>query len=61
MEGTIWLFVVLTILLFAVGVVVAGLHRRHLGADQTSRHCPQCETPMSLRRVSLSSLWDENK
>jgi len=62
MDGKIWLFLALVIALVAVGVVLVG-RRRRPGADQTSRHCPRCETPMSLRRapilesLTLRGLW----
>jgi len=52
MDGIIWLFLALLIVLMAVGVVVA-VPRRPAGINPKSRHCSRCQTPMSLRRVSL--------
>jgi ribosomal protein L37AE/L43A len=53
MDRFIWLLLALYTLLLAFSVVAATLRRRRLGVDQTTRHCPHCETPMSMRRVSL--------
>jgi hypothetical protein len=52
MDGKIWFFLALVLALVAVSVMQAG-RRRRSWADQASRHCPHCETPMSLRRVSI--------
>jgi len=52
MDGIIWLFSALIVALVALGVVLAGLRRRPSEVNNSS-HCPNCETPMSLRRVSL--------
>jgi hypothetical protein len=52
MDGIIWLFLALLIVLMAVGVVVA-VPRRAPGIDPKFHHCSRCQTPMSLRRVSL--------
>jgi hypothetical protein len=51
MDGKIWFFLALVVAWVAVTVMLA--RRRRLAADQESRHCPHCETPMSLRRVSI--------
>lgn len=53
MDGIIWLLVAPAVALAVLAAVLVRLHRRSLGADQTSRHCPHCETPISMRRVSL--------
>jgi len=52
MEGFIWLFIALITPLAVFGVVAATVRRREIDVDQT-RHCPHCETPMSMRRNSL--------
>jgi ribosomal protein L37AE/L43A len=52
MDGILGIFLALLIALVAVGVVLAG-RRRPSGINPTSRHCTRCQTPMSLRRVSL--------
>jgi hypothetical protein len=51
MEGIVWLFPAL--ILVAVCVLLAGLRRRPPAIEQNSTRCTNCETPMSLRRVSL--------
>jgi hypothetical protein len=50
MDGIAWLFPVLSVALLAFGIVGTVLRGRRVGVDQ--RHCPHCETPMSMRRVS---------
>jgi hypothetical protein len=50
MDGRGWLSLVL--ILVVVGFALAGLRRRRFAAEQGSRHCPHCDTPMSMRRVS---------
>jgi len=52
MDGVFWLFLALTVALAAAGVIVAGRPWRPSGVKK-SGHCPNCETPMSLRRVSI--------
>ena len=52
MDGVIWFFLALTAALATVGAVVAARRRRPFGVRKSS-HCPNCETPMSLRRVSI--------
>jgi rubredoxin len=52
MDGVIWLCLALTVAFVTVGAVVAGGRRRLFGLKKSS-HCPNCETPMSLRRVSI--------
>jgi hypothetical protein len=51
MDGIIWLVLGLTVALVAVGVVLAG--RRRLSRVHSPHHCSICQTPMSLRRVSI--------
>jgi ribosomal protein L37AE/L43A len=53
MDGIIWLYLAQVVALVVLSVVVIGLRRRRLEPDLTSRHCPHCETPMSMRRVSF--------
>jgi hypothetical protein len=50
MEGISWFFLALVVALIALGMV-AGLRRRPLGINP-ARHCSNCRTPMSMRRVS---------
>ena len=55
MEGIILLFLILLVgALIPLGMV-AGFGRKRLGVNPP-RHCSNCETPMSLRRVSLLQL-----
>jgi hypothetical protein len=51
MEGIILL--TLLVALVAIGVLVAGRRGRVRSVEQNSRRCSSCQTPMSLRRVSL--------
>jgi DNA-directed RNA polymerase subunit RPC12/RpoP len=53
MEGTIWLFLALPVALVALGAVLAGIRRRPPSVEDNPGHCSSCETPMSLRRVSI--------
>jgi ribosomal protein L37AE/L43A len=53
MDGIIWLFLALIVALVALGAVLAGLRRRPPSVEQNPGRCTSCETPMSLRRVSL--------
>jgi ribosomal protein L37AE/L43A len=53
MEGFIWLFLALIVALVALGAVLAGLRRRPRSVEQIPGRCTSCETPMSLRRVSI--------
>jgi hypothetical protein len=53
MDGMVWLFPAFILASVAFGVVVAGLRRRLSGLDLNVRHCSNCQTPMSLRRVSI--------
>jgi ribosomal protein L37AE/L43A len=50
MKDIIWLFLALVALL-ALGIV-ARLRRLPSGVDPP-RHCSSCQTPMSMRRVSI--------
>jgi predicted RNA-binding Zn-ribbon protein involved in translation (DUF1610 family) len=52
MEGIIWFFLVLMVALVALSVMLAGLRRRQPSMEEPAR-CTSCETPMSLRRVSI--------
>ena len=52
MDGVIWLFLSFSAALATVAAVVAARRRRPFGFKKSS-HCPNCETPMSLRRVSI--------
>jgi hypothetical protein len=52
MDGIARPFLGLVVVLVFALMVAALLRRRRLGADRTSTHCPHCETPMSMRRVS---------
>jgi hypothetical protein len=52
MDGIIWLFPALIIALVALALLVVALRRRPSGPNP-QHHCSSCETPMSLRRVSL--------
>jgi ribosomal protein L37AE/L43A len=53
MEGIIWLFLAQVVALAVLAVVLAALRRRPSGVDPKPRHCSNCQTPMSLRRVSI--------
>jgi ribosomal protein L37AE/L43A len=53
MEDIVWLLLALIVVLVALGVVLARLRRWSTEINLNPRHCPNCETPMSLRRVSL--------
>jgi DNA-directed RNA polymerase subunit RPC12/RpoP len=53
MDGIIWFFLALAVALIAVGVVAAGRRRRVRSLEQDLKRCAHCETPMSMRRVSL--------
>jgi hypothetical protein len=58
MDGIIWVFLVLFVALVAFGVVAVTLRRRQSGVDPHLTHCSNCQTPMSLRRVSwIKSLF----
>jgi hypothetical protein len=46
------LFLGLLVTLATVGAVAVG-RRRSSGVNANPRHCANCQTPMSLRRVSL--------
>jgi predicted RNA-binding Zn-ribbon protein involved in translation (DUF1610 family) len=53
MEDIIWLFLALPVALVALGAVLAGLRRRAPSMEHDPARCTSCETPMSLRRVSI--------
>jgi hypothetical protein len=53
MEDIIWLFLALIVALITLGVVLAGLRRRAPSVEQSPGRSTSCETPMSLRRVSI--------
>jgi hypothetical protein len=52
MHGVIWVFLALLVPMIALRMV-SGLRRWPSGVDPMSRHCSNCRTPMSPRRVSL--------
>jgi ribosomal protein L37AE/L43A len=52
MDGIIWLFIAKVMALVVLGVVIVGLRRGRF-AVQKSSHCPNCQSPMSMRRVSI--------
>jgi hypothetical protein len=52
MDGINWLFLALLVVLMMVGVMT-GWRGPGRSVDQNLKRCPNCETPMSLRRVSL--------
>jgi hypothetical protein len=54
MDAIVWLFPAL--ILVAVCVLLAGLRRRSPAIEQNSTRT-SCETPISLRRVSLFQSW----
>jgi transposase-like protein len=51
MDGIIWLFLTLITAIAALAMMLEALRRRSSGVKK-SGHCPNCETPMSMRRVS---------
>lgn len=51
MDGIIWLFLALLVAL--VTVCVALRDRRKHSVEPIPRQCANCETPMSLRRISF--------
>jgi hypothetical protein len=51
MEGINWLY--LALILVAVCFVLVGLRRRAPSMEHDPARCTSCETPMSLRRVSI--------
>jgi DNA-directed RNA polymerase subunit RPC12/RpoP len=53
MEGVIWLFPALVLALICLAVVLAGIRPRPPSVSQSPGQCSNCETPMSLRRVSV--------
>jgi ribosomal protein L37AE/L43A len=53
MDGIIWLFLALIVALVALGAVLVGLRRRPPSIEHDPARCTSCETPMSLRRVSI--------
>jgi hypothetical protein len=53
MDGIICLFLALIVALVALRVLLAGLRRRPPSMEHNPARCTSCETPMSLRRVSL--------
>jgi hypothetical protein len=48
MDGIIWLFIAKVMALVVLGVVIVGLRRGRF-AVQKSSHCPNCQSPMSMR------------
>jgi hypothetical protein len=53
MDVIIWRFSALIIGLAVLALVLVALRRRPSGPNPQLRHCSSCQTPMSLRRVSL--------
>jgi uncharacterized protein with PIN domain len=53
MEDIIWLCAALIAALVAVAVVVARFRHRPQSIERNPGRCSSCETPMSLRRVSI--------
>jgi len=53
MDGIFWLFLAFLVALVALGAVLAGLRRRAPSMEHAPARCTSCETPMSLRRVSI--------
>jgi DNA-directed RNA polymerase subunit RPC12/RpoP len=59
----IWTYLIPIIVFVAFGTVLAGLGRRQPSMGHDPARCTNCETPMSLRRVSifesptLRSMW----
>jgi hypothetical protein len=53
MDGIFWLFLAQVFALVILGVVLVGLRRRPSGVDPKPQLCSSCQTPMSLRRISI--------
>jgi hypothetical protein len=53
MDRMVWLFLAEVVALAALALVLTGMRQWRLRTDQRSRHCPHCDTPMSMRRISL--------
>ena len=53
MDGIVRLVSALTLAVVVLAMVLVVLRRRPSGPDPQLRHCSNCRTPMSLRRVSL--------
>jgi predicted RNA-binding Zn-ribbon protein involved in translation (DUF1610 family) len=53
MEGVAWLYLASIIVFFALGALLVSAHRRRLAVNPKPDRCSSCETPMSLRRVSI--------
>jgi uncharacterized iron-regulated membrane protein len=62
MDGSIWLYLAEVVALAVGAAIVVGLRRP--SALEKSRPCPNCQTPMSMRRVSwfrthlLFGVWE---
>jgi ribosomal protein L37AE/L43A len=52
MEDIVWLLLALIVVL-ALGMALARFRRSSTEIILNPRPCPSCETPMSLRRVSI--------
>jgi DNA-directed RNA polymerase subunit RPC12/RpoP len=52
MDGMVWLYLAQIVAFAVLAVVVVGL-RRWPSVAKKSSHCTHCQTPMSMRRVSL--------
>jgi hypothetical protein len=53
MDRIIWLFLAFVAVLAALVVVLAGIRARPRSVENNPGHCSNCETPMSLRPVSV--------
>jgi hypothetical protein len=53
MEGVAWLYLASIIVFFALGALLVSARRRRLAVILKPGRCSSCETPMSLRRVSI--------
>jgi hypothetical protein len=53
MEDIVWLLLALIVVLLALGMALVRFRRSSTEINLNPRQCPSCETPMSLRRVSI--------
>jgi ribosomal protein L37AE/L43A len=53
MEGVAWLYLASIVVFFALGALLVSARRRRLAVILKPDRCSNCETPMSLRRVSI--------
>jgi hypothetical protein len=52
MEDIVWFLIVSILALIALAILLSSIRRRPQSLHQNAGRCPECETPMSLRRVS---------